>query len=159
MAAMPSQHARGTNVGCGSSAQPSPTSDALLEGTQALDRHDCLCRLGFDSHESSEQMTLLWPTRILHAGLDRAQTGDSGFANVSHFMRDHRSQVVQNHCDCFLPQVRLCGDSMHEARLGQDRTCSGGRNRTVWYGITPSFFLGLANGILFDLPCMGIWLS
>ena len=107
----------------GSSAQPSPTSDAFLEGTQALNRQDCLCRLGFDSHDASEQMTLLWPTRIPHAGLDRAQTGDNGFASVSHFMRDHRSQVVQNHFDCFLPQLRLCGDSMHEARLGQDRTC------------------------------------
>ena len=93
MAAMPSQHARGKNVGCGSSAQPSPTSDALLEGTQALDRHDCLCRLGFDSHESSEQMTLLWPTRILHAGLDRAQTGDGDLASVSDWLRGRRSEA------------------------------------------------------------------
>ena len=108
----------------GSSDDPSPTSDAFLEGNQAVSRHGCLCRLGPDRDDASEQMTLVWLTRILYAGLDPAQTRDGNLASVSHLLRGHRSQAVQDHLDCFLLHLRLCGDRLREATLGQDRTCS-----------------------------------
>ena len=67
-----------------------PNGDAFRHG---VNLHDCLCSLGLDREDASEQMRFLWLNRILHAGLDRAQTGDGDLASVSDWLRGRRSEA------------------------------------------------------------------